>query len=330
MSSAQNVQQSAAARYPKRKRAQVEYAEPEVDGEEYVDEDDSQDVVEFPQTKKHKSSFSRPLPKRKIFPFMELPAEIRNEIYRLCLTASVGIFLRSTTKKFRRTVCQVSEEDLIGNHSCDFFDHSRYSADNGSADDSIDADSSIADDETTEAAKAKEETKKPRPSEETTSLVPALLAVNKQMHYECRDLLYNNHFYLENPLALHSFLVDIGPRAASLLKDITLMQWSDGRGHKSYNHTCFTALMGATNLESFNTHGYLRSGASGKHVAIQMYRDSFPWLEAVGHERRKPDAAVDIFNIRCTGGYYGDFKEVDEFRAHLRKLLNSRMDRIRS
>jgi hypothetical protein len=168
------------------------------------------------------------------------------------------------------------------------------------------------------------------PATEIAPLVPSLLAVCKQINQEAGDLLYSHHFYAEDPLTLHSFMVDIGPRVAARLKHIDLMNWVHARGHKSYNHTCFTALMPAINLVSFNTHGFLRCGESAKHIAIQMYRDAFPWLEAVGRAKGRNDAGVDVFNISCVGGYHYRDGAVPDFKPHMRKLLTERMDRIRS
>jgi hypothetical protein len=223
-------------------------------------------------------------------------------------------------------VHQISESDLRNHHACNYSDH--FPDDNDSIGVSDTDDSSNADDDEGETIK---QTKKKRrgPSEVVAPLVPALLAVCKQINTEGRDLLYGNHFYFTDPLALHSFMVDIGPGPALHLKHISLVNWSDGRGHRSYNHTCFTALMTATNLESFNTHGHPSGGNTPKLIATQIYRDAFPWLEAVGREKGKIDAAVDIFHIRCAGYYRGGYDHMDEFRAELRKLLNARMDRIR-
>src|SRR5438552_169639 len=47
---------------------------------------------------------SRPRPKRRIFRFLELPAEIRNMIYSHCLTDPRGVYLLPATKNYRRTV----------------------------------------------------------------------------------------------------------------------------------------------------------------------------------------------------------------------------------
>lgn len=77
-----------------------------------------------------------------------------------------------------------------------------------------------------------------------------------------------------------------------------------------------------------------------------FYRDAFPWLEAVGATKGKADAAVDLVHVQVaehgTGNNYWyrrhrwgkptykPFGQMDEFRKELAKLLNARMDRIRS
>lgn len=77
-----------------------------------------------------------------------------------------------------------------------------------------------------------------------------------------------------------------------------------------------------------------------------FYRDAFPWLEAVGAIKGKADAAADLVRVQVpehgTGNYYWHrrhrwgtsmykpYGQMDEFRKELSKLLNARMDRIRS
>lgn len=170
----------------------------------------------------------------------------------------------------------------------------------------------------------------------------------KQINVEARDILYDHEFFVENSLALHSFLVDLGPCAAGYIKHLTLREWGFGRGvHKAYNHACFTALSAATNLERFVFHGFLSWRETAKAGATIFYRDAFPWLEAVGAAKGKPDAALEIIDVMVPdrgSGYmynwgrrrrwgYQSFKEYDqmeEFCKELAKLLNSRMDRIRA
>jgi hypothetical protein len=231
----------------------------------------------------------------------------------------------------------VPEQDLVGNHWC-FRDRSGDASDSDDvsnadhashADNSSNADgSSISDDE--DRDKATGNGKRHRgPAEHIASLVPTLLVVCKQINNEAGDLLYSHRFHFENPLALHSFIVDVGPRVAALLKHVDMLSWSDGIRHKSYNHTCFTALMSATNLVSFNAHGYLRCRNTPRNMAIQVYRDAFPWLETVGRKKGKADAAVDIFKLGCIN-HYSSSELQQDYKLELRKLLNAREDRARS
>ncbi|KAJ4356710.1 uncharacterized protein N0V89_004746 [Didymosphaeria variabile] len=313
-------------RTSKRKRAQVKYYEEDVSDEDsdFVVEE-VEEEVKVSRAKKRKAVSSKALPKKKIFPFLQLPAEIRNEIYSHCLHDPAGIYLFSTTQKFRRTVDRGSELSFRGRPP-------------PLIDDSEDED-------------VDEVSQQDQPSSEYRPLVPALLAVCKQINSEARDILYGHDFYVKDTLALHSFLVDLGPRAAGYLKNITLGEWGFGRGvHKAYNHACFTALSSATNLEHFTFHGILSWNDAPKSAATIFYRDAFPWLEAVGIAKGKADAAVKMIDVMVPdqggSGYswylyrrrrgivprsaYKEYDKMDGFRVELGKLLNARMERIRS
>lgn len=168
--------------------------------------------------------------------------------------------------------------------------------------------------------------------EEIVTLVPSLLGVSKQILHESRDILYSNKFIFENTSAMYSFLINMGPTRAPLLKTIVLLGFMYGRGSKGYNHACFTALTWATNLTEFvldnvDPHWY----RSVKRFAEQLYRDAFPWLEAVGNAQRKVDAAVDILNMDedwFYNFYRSDKPEgLSELRGHLRKLLRAQQKR---
>lgn len=208
-------------------------------------------------------------------------------------------------------------------------------------------------------------TKPDLPCTEIRPLVPALLAVCKQINAEARDILYDHEFFVKDTMALHSFMVDLGPRAAGYLKNVTLKEWGCGRGvHKAYNHVshysgapnhfsftkclqaCFTALSAATNLERFTFHGILSWRRTPKAAATIFYRDAFPWLESVGAMKGRTDAALETIQVMVpdTGaqGYwtlqsrtyrrnkcFKVYDEMEEFRKELGKLLNARMDRIR-
>ncbi|KAF1846923.1 uncharacterized protein K460DRAFT_413745 [Cucurbitaria berberidis CBS 394.84] len=292
----------ASGRYSKRKRTQVTYSLAE------LDVSDSESDYDAPQSKKHKAQInSRPLPKRKIFPFMQLPAEIRNMIYSYALTDPSGINFVATTKHKRRTVERVSEETQSG--------LSRGWYRRGRINDQVRAQ-----------------------YKEPVSLVPSLLAVSAQVYFEAQDVLYGNEFVFADTSALYSFLINLGPSGAKRLKTLRLLGWSYGRASKAYNNACFAVLVWATNITAFHVdafHGWFRSIQTG---ADRIYRDAFPWLEAMGREAGKADAAVDVLRInarilrtwQCNGTsqLVTDEQRYAEFKAMLSKLLAGHQKRV--
>ncbi|KAF2734099.1 hypothetical protein EJ04DRAFT_494072 [Polyplosphaeria fusca] len=301
-------------RQSKRKRAQVNYYEggpdDEISSEQGSESQSAQVEEDFSLPKRKASRTSRPLPKRKIFQFLELPAEIRNMIYGYCLSSSRGITLVSDTVKYRRTVRRAGWEYIeraFGLHA-----HHRDPDD---------------DDDDEEQDGERTHWMEPRP------LVPALLAVNKQIHGEACKILYSNRFHMADTLTMHSFIVNMGPRAAALIKNITIRGWGGYRGmHKAYNHASFAALAAATNLEKLKIETTISWGREPKWVARQIYRDGFPWLEAVGVAKGEYDAAVDLIELtednfsgrswrRPTQSTHTLEENMAEFKIELRKLL---------
>jgi hypothetical protein len=241
---------------------------------------------------------------------MELPSELRNMIYGYCLEDPAGINFVATFKHKRRTVERVSQEaqaELGGrNH---YYHASRLN----------------------DSARAK--------YEEPVALTPALLAVSKQIHQEARDILYNNELIFADSFALYNFLINVGPDAAKQIKHLRIMGWGWGRAMKAYNHSCFAVLAWATNVETLHldkTSGYSRSP---KSAADQLYRDAFPWLEAIGVAKGKVDAGVDVLefddelfdhNYHYTASQLVTMGEdkVALFRETLRKLLGAQQKRL--
>jgi hypothetical protein len=161
--------------------------------------------------------------------------------------------------------------------------------------------------------------------------VPSLLAVNKQIYQEARNILYENEFKMADPLALHSFIVDIGPQAAKLLTHVTLCSRIYGRSmQKGYNHSAFAMLASATNIKKLRIESLTNWMDAPSWAARQFYRDGFPWLEAVGAAKGKLDAALDLLELcspddNCRGG---DYEEVEPFKRELGKLLRAHMERM--
>ncbi|EUC31004.1 hypothetical protein COCCADRAFT_38837 [Bipolaris zeicola 26-R-13] len=251
----------ASGRYSKRKRTQVSY---HLDDLEYSD---TESEFESPQAKKPKAQTTKPLPKRKIFPFLDLPAEIRNTIYNYTLCDPSGIKFVGTYHKKRRVATRVSTKYPSSGGRYDSPTSKRV------VEDVLDADGNY------------------------TPLVPSLLAVNKQIYSEGIDILYGNQLTFADSFALYSFLINLGPARAQRLKKLRVLGWLHSRGLKVYNNACFAALAWATNLTSLVVHVHINKYCSPRRAADQFYRDAFPWLEAVSAAKGKHGAALDVVTL---------------------------------
>jgi hypothetical protein len=167
------------------------------------------------------------------------------------------------------------------------------------------------------------------------SLVPSLLAVNKQIHRESRDTLYSNELVFADTIALYSFMINLGPTSAKHLKKMRLMAWNNGRTSRTYNNACFATMVYATNLEKFYIDTSIGCYGSPKHAAQQVYRNAFPWLEAIGRAKGKYDAAIDVLDVHnaVLGRFYHRGSQasqdaLDAFNAELSRNLGLQQKRI--
>ena len=169
-------------------------------------------------------------------------------------------------------------------------------------------------------------------------LVPNLLALNRQIHAETQPILYAaNAFVLEDTTALHNFLATIGARNAAVLADLTVKGWGYSKAHKALNHPAFTLLAGAVNLKRLHLDCRITWDTRPRRVAMQVYRDGFHWMEAVGAARGRFDAALEIIEVvdeNFDGRYsYGPDgskprpsheESMEVFKNELRQLLRAR------
>ncbi|KAH6876018.1 hypothetical protein BKA58DRAFT_380869 [Alternaria rosae] len=302
------VETFASGRYSKRKRTQITYHLDE------LDVSDSESDFDTPQAKKRAvATSSRPLPKRKIFPFLNLPAEIRNIIYEYTLTDSSGINLVGVFKHKRRNVERISAKL-----------QAELSQESGWSD----------------SQRMNNGVRKTQ--EEPAPLVTSLLAVNKQIHQEGVDILYGkNEFIFTDSFALYNFMINLGPNRAKSLRTLRILGWLHGRAMKAYNHSCFSALVWATNITAFHIDSQIGWYRASKYGADQLYRDAFPWMEAVGMAKGKVDAIVDIikFNEDHFDEHRGRYRwhtatqtsneeMYAEFKTALRKSLGAQQQRV--
>jgi hypothetical protein len=262
---------------------------------------------------KRKVPAPKPLKKSKIFPFLQLSAEIRNIIYKYALADASGINLQGAFKHRRRTVERISAEAQSQAQRRGGGYHYRSSQRTNDG--------------------------KPDGIEEPVVLLPSLLAVCKQIYHESSGILYGNEFIFTDTFALYNFLLNLGPSGSKQLKHVRLLGWGYGRGMKGYNHSCFATLVWATSLETLLIEDTASYSHDPKANATQLYRDAFPWLEAVGMTKGKADAAIDVLQfppdryhttthaLQHRGVVTGKEKEKD-FLEQLSKLLYAHQKRL--
>lgn len=173
------------------------------------------------------------------------------------------------------------------------------------------------------------------------TLIPNLLAVNKQIHNEAMNVLYGQELIFEDTVALHRFLATIGHRNQQRLVSIDLKTFAYGRRKMPVNHCAFALLGGATNLKSIKMPSNRGGWYGGPlHHAQGIYRDMHFFLEAFGDANGRKDAAVDIMQISEDNfeGYYGSSwrrrrskdpegspsENERTFKTELRRLLAAR------
>ncbi|KAK4695212.1 hypothetical protein P7C71_g2499, partial [Lecanoromycetidae sp. Uapishka_2] len=298
---------------PKRKRAEVSYYESssgESDGEMSEGSDAGPPSKKKPR-RNLKVVSNRPLPKKKIFPFMSLPAELKNRIYEIALTDPNGVFFVSKTKHYRRIV----EREI-------------YRMDVSSRRQSINRNRWL-----NRPSQTSQSSASPSADAEPASLVPKILLLNHEIYAQAQPILYaSNTYAAEDTMALHAFLANIGTKNRATLSHVVIKGWGYTKAHKALNHPAFTLLADAVNLRRL--HIDCRVGWSSGPIghARQLYRDGFHWLEAFGVAKGQFDAAVGIIEVEDSNleRYYGPTEEkpskeerLEDFKAELRKLLRS-------
>lgn len=213
---------------------------------------------------------TKPLPKKKIFPFLSLPPELKNKIYDYTLTCDHEIPLISKARQYRHAIelgtTETFQKTLRQRRGWGYFNRS--------------------------VAVAIPVTK--------PSLGPNLLLLNKEIHAETQPILYGaNVFAFEDMKALHTFCANIRPKNCAALRELNIKHWGNSSSTKGANFAAFTVLASAINITRLNMDCEVAQGSwgTGKNIARQFYRDGHTWLEAVGLAKGKRDAAVDLIDL---------------------------------
>ncbi|GAB1741456.1 hypothetical protein NU219Hw_g6687t1 [Hortaea werneckii] len=247
-------------------------------------------------TKRFKQTCKKNVKNLNPFPFMDLPPEIRDLIYEFALTDSPDTAIVAHIQNKRRTVARRGEK------------------------------------ESTEPSKTGKGRGKHQKTKDRAPcvLVPALLAVNKQLHKEAVGFLYQRPLIFKDPHALHAFLASIGSHRENV-RDVVLESWGYGRGTKNaMNFAAFPLLGLCTNLKSLKFESEIGFRARPEKMAELVYRNTHFFLEAYGAAKGRKDAAVDVIVLEKNATSYcfhagmeGPSKEErrERFRVALRKLL---------
>ncbi|CAK1364700.1 unnamed protein product [Cercospora beticola] len=338
MSSTLLAADAAALRTSSRKRPHISYIEDEHFDEDGIDADETtqtEDIYDYEdeddgtygkkrtsKTKRAKvaRAFAKPRKDKKVKPFrfLDLSAELRNRIYEFALVEPSELTLVARTKNYRRGIVRGAID--VAETSRHYGKKYRYRYYDWRIE-----------------GHDKDESEEPKNDER--SLVPNLLAVNRQIREEASSYLYKQELILEDTNALHIFLACIGPSNRELLTDVTIRGWGVGRGTmKGYNFSALTMLQGCTNLQSLRFECSLDRYLDSASLARQIYRDGVFFLEAIGDAQGRYDAAVDVvqlgdwhFDPSKRNGWYGKNtgesaevitqKRRSEFEAELRRLL---------
>ncbi|RMY53140.1 hypothetical protein D0865_05409 [Hortaea werneckii] len=246
-------------------------------------------------TKKFKRARKKSFKDIKPFPLMELPPEIRDLIYEFALTDSTDTAIVAHIQNKRRIASRRGRKVSI---------------------------------EPSKTGKGRGKKRKAKDRAPCCVLVPALLAVSKQLHKEAVGFLYQSPLIFKEPHALHSFLAGIGSHRA-YVRDVLLQHWGYGRGTKNAMNCAAFHLLGlCTNLRSLTIEKGIELRTQPEKIAELVYRNAHFFLEAYGMAKGHKDAAVDVIVLNAPSYYPYPDKEClskeerrERFRIALRKLL---------
>ncbi|KAL8992856.1 MAG: hypothetical protein Q9169_006789 [Polycauliona sp. 2 TL-2023] len=161
----------------------------------------------------------RATPQKPIFPFLSLPAELRNKIYQYALTTNYEVPLRCKRFNTGKVVPK------LGPTRC--FQSILFRS---------------------RGAPWKDDWREEFAPSERPSFAPNILVLNRQVHEEAQAILYGSNFLsFKNTKSLLILCTFIGPKNIAVLQELRIKMW--GWGSEVVNYTAFAMLTRAVSLE---------------------------------------------------------------------------------
>ncbi|KAF2664279.1 hypothetical protein BT63DRAFT_465133 [Microthyrium microscopicum] len=277
-----------ANRYPKRNRTAISYVETaEVsDGDNYehnIANEPSSPVSKNKIKTLRKAKMSKTLsendsPTRHIFPFMKLPPELRNEIYRTCLVVDDKplTILHPPPQHPRQIKIKRTKQKSLkflqnGPHQKG---RRRYC-------------NEIA----------------------VPQLIPKILRICKDIRTEACPMLYSNVFEFESARAVQSFLLAVGQNNYPLLQRVWFSKNQVirfGRRHEML--ITFHLLSACVNIIEIKMDAYLPETYIDRIICVDdsfqvnylvsmLWEFSGPWFRAIAQAKRNIFAGLEVFKI---------------------------------
>ncbi|GAB7353733.1 hypothetical protein MBLNU459_g4131t1 [Dothideomycetes sp. NU459] len=326
------------SRRSKRKRTQVSYYEPNHEAEAGRSEaakaaaGDEDEDVEVPQvsdeqskTKRRKTGTTKNKAKPKnakkggsnnnnnsqpgnkgVFRLLDLPAEVRNVIYRFALEDPGDLVLVG--------------EDRVR----------RPEARRG-----ITIQRELADDDEGQATRhmimGRFRAKiKAGELASTETLSPLLLCASRQVRREGGAVLYGQRLHFTDTKALYYFLAQVGFGNRVLVRDVVLHEWGTSSSKQGLSHAAFTLLIEATGLGRVRLNPNRRFSRlfeiTDSHLDRQMgnaldgfLRGAHHWFDAVGYAKKDVLAGMDVLKLSD-----------DDFDLHGRRTMTDEEKKTRA
>jgi hypothetical protein len=131
----------------------------------------------------------------------------------------------------------------------------------------------------------------------STTFLPALLAVSKQINAEAINYLYGHAFTFENWAAVADFFAAIGRHNAQRINTVKIVSWgSFSAASRATNRSGMTMLASATNLKAL-IFACSIAGIGPTQKAQHLFRDGHHFIAAYGAANGSKDAVVDVIQL---------------------------------